>query len=309
MARKSNAMIATQAAAVRTVDETVDLAPALRDVVTEIGTLLDDVQTASVTAYWNIGRLITEVEGDPDKYLTAEQKAQHVNPGSLVISIFSQAAYSPDQLRGAVAFFDKYPSEHQLSRLLEMRCPDRPRWRLTASHVQMLSQVADDDQRAALEEKCAEEAYTARALANELQELRGKRPGGGRKHQAPKGLKQQVHDLLQYQRKFIGRSESLWLNEDDETLYDALINSSPSKRDETVLGYFQEVVENFTKLSDLVGDHIAMCNRVLEHLQSESADDEQEDSEETEENASSAARSAAAAAAAAGRRRTRNITR
>lgn len=308
MARKSNAMIVTQAAAVRNADEQLELTPALQDVVSEIGTLLDDVQTASVTAYWNIGRLITEVDGDPDKYLTAEQKSKHVSAGSLVISIFSQV-YSTDQLRGAVAFFDKYPSERQLSRLLQMRCPDRPRWRLTASHVQVLSQVADDDQRTALEEKCAEEAYTARALANELQELRGKRPGGGRKHQAPKGLKQQVHDLLQYQRKFIGRSESLWLNEDDDTLYDALINAAPSKRDETVLGYFQEVVENFTRLSDIVGDHIAMCNKVLEHLQVENEGEEQETNEEAEEDVSAAAKSAAAAAAAAGRRRSKKITR
>jgi len=304
MARKSNAMIAVQAAAA--LPEQPELAPKLADVVNEIGRLLDDLQTASVTAYWNIGRLITEVRQSPDDYLTAEQKAAHVDPGSLVISIYSQA-YSTDQLRGAEAFFDKYPSASQLRRLLGMRCPDRPQWRLTASHVQVLSQVADDDQRTVLEEKCAEEAFTARALAQEVQELRGKRPGGGRKHQAPKGLKQQVHDLLQYQRKFIGRSEALWLNEDEDTLYDAIMNASPTKRDETVLGYFQEVVENFTRLSDIVGDHIAMCNKVLEHLQSEQ-DGEEVDEEEADEDISQAAKSAAAAAAAAGRK-TKKMTR
>lgn len=298
MARKSNAMIAAQAAAV--LPEQPELTPKLAEVVSEIGRLLDDVQTASVTAYWNIGRLITEVSGNPDEYLTDEQKAAHVDPGSLVISIYSQV-YSTDQLRGAVAFFDKYPSASQLRRLLNMRCPDRPQWRLTASHVQVLSQVADEDQRATLEEKCAEEAFTAKALAQEVQEMRGKRPGGGRKHQSPKGLKQQVKDLMDYQRKFIGRSEALWLNEDAETLYDALINAPPGKRDETVLGYFQEVVENFTRLSDIVGDHIAMCNKVLEHFQAEQEEGET-DEEEADEDMSQAAKSAAAAAAAAGRR-------
>lgn len=303
MARKSTAMIAAQTAAA--VTEQHDLTPKLADVVTEIGRLLDDVQTASVTAYWNIGRLITEVRQNPDEYLTAEQKSAQVDPASLVISIYAQV-YSTDQLRGAESFFDKYPSERQLRHLLSMRCPDRPQWRLTASHVQVLSQVADDDQRATLEEKCAEEAFTARALAQEVQELRGKRPGGGRKHQSPKGLKQQVHDLLQYQRKFIGRSEALWLNEDDETLYDALMNSPPGKRDETVLGYFQEVVENFTRLSDLVGDHIAMCNKVLEHFQEEQDEDSETEAESDE--ISQAAKSAAAAAASAGRRK-KNMTR
>lgn len=299
MARKSNAMIAAQTAAI--VSEQPELSDKLATVVREIGQLLDDLQTANVTAFWNIGRLITEVSTNPDEYLTNEQKAAHVDPGSLIISIYAQA-YSMEQLRGAVAFFDKYPSEGQLRRLLALRCPDRPVWRLTASHVQMLAQVADEDQRATLEEKCAEEAYTARALAQEIQELRGKRPGGGRKHQSPKGLKQQIKDLLDYQRKFIGRSEALWLNEDADTLYDAIINASPAQRDETVLGYFQEIVENFTRLSDIVGDHIAMCNKVLENLQ-----DEQE-ADEAEEETSNAAKSAAAAAAAAGRR-ARKMTR
>lgn len=303
MARKPTALITAQNAAAAVADRP-ELTPKLADVVNEIGRLLDDVQTASVTAYWNIGRLITEVEQSPDEYLTAEQKAAHVNPGSLVMSIYAQV-YSLDQIRGAVSFFNKYPTERQLRRLLSMRCPDRPQWRLTASHVQVLAQVADDDQRATLEEKCVEEAFTARALAQEVQELRGKRPGGGRKHQAPKGLKQQVHDLLQYQRKFIGRSEALWLNEDAETLYDALINSPPSKRDETVLGYFQEVVENFTRLSDIVGDHIAMCNKVLENFESEQ--DEETSDEETDEGVSQAAKSAAAAAAAG--RRNKKMTR
>lgn len=301
MARKSTAMIAAQAATV--LPEQPELTPRLAEVVAEIGQLLDDVQTASVTAYWNIGRLITEVSKNPDDYLTAAQKAAHIDPGALIISIYSHV-YSQEQLRGAASFFDKYPTSRQLQRLLTLRCPDRPQWRLTASHVQVLAQIADDDQRAVIEERCVEEAYTARALAQEVQELRGKRPGGGRKHQAPKGLKQQVHDLLQYQRKFIGRSEALWLNEDEDTLYDALINSSPSKRDETVLGYFQEVVENFTRLSDIVGDHIAMCNRVLERLQA----DEQSEEGESDESVSQAARSAAAAAAAAGRR-TKKMTR
>lgn len=304
MARKSNAMIAAQANAVNRLqaEEAPELTEALQDVVQEITRLLDDVQTASVTAYWNVGRLITEVSGDPDTYLTDEQKAAHVDAGSLVISLFSQV-YSTEQLSSAVAFFDKYPSERELNRLLNMRCPERPRWRLTTSHVQLLSQVADDDQRTALEEKCAEEAYTARTLASELQEMRGKRPGGGRRHQAPKGLKPQVHDLLQYQRKFIGRSEALWLNE-DESLYDAIMNTPPEKIDETIRGYLQEVAENFTKLSDLIGDHIATLNQVLEHIQTEETDA----ADESDEEASAAARSAAAAASAA-RTRTKTITR
>lgn len=306
MARKSNALIAQTAAAVSNQGEELpEMTPALQDVVTEIGTLLDDVQTASVTAYWRIGKLITEVSGDPDKYLTDQQKAAHVDPGSLVISVFAKV-YSAEQLRGAVSFFDKYPSERQLSRLLDMRCPDNPRWRLTPSHIQVLSNVSDDDQRTALEEKCAEEAYTARVLAQELQEIRGKRPGGGRKHKAPKGLKQQLDDLLQYLRKFIGRSEAIWLNEDEDTLYDTIANTSPSKLDDTIRGKIREVAEKFTELSDIVGSHIQMVNRVLEHIEEPEGT---EDTEESDEDVSDAVRSAAAAAAAAGRRKAKTMTR
>lgn len=307
MTRKSNALVAQASAAIsQQSEELPEMTPALQDVVSEIGTLLDDVQRVSVTTYWRIGKLITEVSGDPDTYLTEQQQANHVDAGSLVISIFAKV-YSADQLRGAVSFFDKYPSERQLDRLLDLRCPENPRWRLTASHVQVLANVADDDQRTALEEKCAEEAYTARGLAQELQELRGKRPGGGRKHKAPKGLKQQLDDLLQYLRKFIGRSEAIWLNEDTENLYDTIANTSPSKLDETVRGKIREVAEKFTELSDIVGTHIQMVNGVLEHIAE--PEGEEEESEEGEEDVSDAVRSAAAAAAAAGRRAAKTMTR
>jgi hypothetical protein len=309
MTRKSNALIVKAASAVsQQAEDLPEMTAALQDVVTEIGTLLDDVATASVTAYWQIGKLITEVSGDPDKYLTEQQQAAHIDAGALVISIFAKA-YSPEQLRGAVSFFDKYPSERQLNRLLNMRCPDNPRWRLSPSHIQVLSQVADDDQRTALEEKCAEEAYTANVLAKELQEIRGKRPGGGRKHKAPKGLKQQLDDLLQYMRKFIGRSEAIWLNEDSETLYDAIANTAPAKLDETVRGKIREIAEKFTELSDIVGTHIQMVNSVLEHIDEPESAEEAEETEEGEDDVSDAVRSAAAAAAAAGQRKAKTMTR
>jgi t-SNARE complex subunit (syntaxin) len=191
--------------------------------------------------------------------------------------------YTIEQLRGAVNFFEKYPSEGEITRLLSLRCPDRPRWRLTTSHVQLLTQIPDDQQRAALEEKCAEEAYTARTLATELQEMRGKQKNSGRTHQAPKGLKQQLHDLLQHQRRWITRSESLWLNEKRDNIYDDIANASPSKFDATTQGYFAEIVENFDKMSDLVADHRAMCAKIQEELRNreEDADDEDEESDDS----------------------------
>ena len=202
-----------------------NLTPQLQDVVSEIDTLFSDAQTASLTAYWRIGRLITEVKGDPDKYLTAEQRAQHIDGASLLMGIFAPV-YTVEQLRGAVNFFEKYPSEAEIVRLLSMRCPDRPRWRLTTSHVQLLSQISDDQQRSAIEEKCAEEAYTARTLATELQELRGKQKNSGRTHQSPKGLKQQLHDLLQHQRRWIARSETLWLDRKSTRLNSSHVSES-----------------------------------------------------------------------------------
>ncbi|NBT75186.1 DUF1016 family protein [bacterium] len=242
-----------------------NLTPALQDVVSEIDNLFSDAQAASLTAYWRIGRLITEVKGDPEQYLTAEQQAQHIDGAALLMSIFAPV-YTVDQLRGAVNFFEKYPSEAEIVRLLSLRCPDRPRWRLTTSHVQLLAQIPDDQQRAAIEEKCAEEAYTARTLATELQEMRGKQKSSGRTHQAPKGLKQQLHDLLQHQRRWIARSETLWLNEKRDNIYDDIANASPTKFDATTQGYFAEIIENFDKMSDLVADHRAMCAKVQEEL-------------------------------------------
>ena len=281
MGRKSKAALAIQAEIIDArnspyITAADNLTPALQDVVSEIENLFSDVQVASLTAFWQVGRLITEVRDDPDRYLTNAQRAAHVDGASLIISIFAPV-YTADQLRSAVNFFEKYPSEAEITRLLGMRCPDRPRWRITTSHVQLLSQIADDNQRQAIESKCAEEAYTARTLATELQELRGKQKNSGRTHQAPKGIKQQIYDLLQHQRRFIARSEALWLCEKSDNIYDDVVNASPTKLDETTRGYFNEVVENFSKLSDIVADHVAMCTKVQEELNNREDDQEDED--------------------------------
>ena len=233
-----------------------DLTPELQGVIAEIDNLFGDIQVASLTAFWRVGRLIATVEAEPEKYLTAEQVSAQINGAALLISIFAPV-YTAEQLRGAVSFFDKYPTEDEIARLLSLRCPERPRWRLTTSHVQLLAQIPSDQQRLAIEEKCAEEAFTAKTLAAELQEIRGKQKGGGRTHQSPRGLKQQVFDLLQHQRRFLDRSASLWLCEDKTNLYDAIANAPPASIDETVRGYLTEILNNFSLLTDVVADHIS----------------------------------------------------
>jgi hypothetical protein len=269
MGRKSNAIAVMQAdatAAFELTQEQMDsLTPRMREVIAEIDQIFGDVQAASLTAFWRVGKIITDVRNSPEEYLTDEQQSQHVDGASLIISIFSPI-YSAEQLRGAVSFHEKYPSMAEVTRLLGMRCPDRPRWRLTVSHVQLLSQIPDDNQRQVLEEKCADEAYTARSLALELQEIRGKRGKSGRAHRAPKGLKQQIQDLLQIQRRFIARSEKLWLSEESDNLYDDIANTPPEKIDLNIRNLFAEVVENFSRLSDLVADHVAMCAKIDEQV-------------------------------------------
>ena len=261
-----------------------DLSPALSKVIVEIEQLFVEAQKTSISALWSIGFLIAEVSSNPDKYLTDQQQAAYVDATSLIMSIFAPV-YSADQLRSAVLFFEKYPSEHELNRLLTMRCPERPRWRLTASHVQLLAQIPDDTQRAAIEEKCAEEAFTARTLAGELKEVKGTRKAGaGRTHEAPKGIKQQVADLLNHQRRFIGRSDQLWLNEESDNIYDDLANTAPDKLDATVRGYFNEIEENFSRLSDIIADHVAMCRKLREEVfdKTEVADEDVDEEEITD---------------------------
>ena len=285
MGRKSKAALAIQAEVVDNNQQQLvrheHLTPAMQEVVSEIDNLFGDIQVASLTAYWRVGQRISAVKNDPERYLTPAQRASHVDGASLLVSIFAPV-YTAEQLRGAVNFFEKYPTEGEITRLLSMRCPERPRWRLTTSHVQLLSQIPDDSQRASIEEKCAEEAYTARALATELQELRGKQKNSGRTHRAPKGLKQQIHDLLQHQRRFIARSENLWLSENKDNIYDDIVNAAPVKLDETVRGYLTEIVENFDKLSDLISDHVGMCRKVNHELDKrEERDEDTDDHEET----------------------------
>lgn len=292
MGRKSSAMSVMQAnfvagngeaeTAPRLNEHT--LTPALRDVVAEIDQIFGDVQVASLTAFWRVGKLITDVKEDPDTYLTNEQRAAHIDGASLIISIFAPV-YTAEQLRGAVGFYERYPAEQEITRLLSLRCPDRPRWRMTVSHVQLLSQIPDGEQRQVLEEKCAEEALTARNLSLELQEIRGKRKNSGRTHQAPKGLKQQLIDLLNHQRRFIARSEKLWLAENTDNIYDDIANAAPERLDDIIVGLFAELRQNFETMSDMVADHIAMCNKVneevIEQLDSRDEEETADDDEHT----------------------------
>jgi hypothetical protein len=307
MARRSNAAVVVQNSAVRAVSDGPELSARLQAVVQEIDGLFGDAQTASLTAFWQIGQRIHDVSTNPDEFLTAAQKAAHVDPSALLVSVFSPV-YSAEQLRSAEAFFERYPTERELERLLALRSPDQPKWRITTSHVQLLTQVSDDDQRAALEEKCADEALPAKTLANELQEIRGKKPGGGRKHQAPKGIKNQLYDLLQHLRRLVNRSETLWLG--DENIYDDYMNAAPNKRDGVPHEYFTELGDLLVKASDVIGDHIALYNKVAEALDDTEASTESEDTEDTESADSDLAADARrAAAAAAATRRKSNITR
>lgn len=289
MGRKSKAMTIMQAdfvggntPAIETQNSAFieTLTDEMQGVVSEIDQIFGDVQVASLNAFWQVGNIITNVKNNPEIYLTQEQRNSNVDGASLLISIFAPV-YSADQLRSAVSFYEKYPSEAEITRLLSLRCPDRPRWRLTVSHIQLLAQVNDDDQRSVLEEKCAEEAYTARNLALELQEIRGKQKNSGRSHQAPKGLKQQIMDLLQHQRRFIARSEKLWLSENTDNIYDDIANAPPAKLDTTLCSYFAEMRENFDLMSDLVSSHVTMCRKVQEEVIDQLGEDTAEE-EETE---------------------------
>lgn len=299
MARRSNAVAAIQASAVNAVEQ-ITLTREMQNVVNEIDGLFTDAQSASITALWRIGKLIHDVGQAPKTYLTDEQQAAQIDPAALLISLFAKV-YTAEQMRSAQTFFEKYPTERNLQRLLDLRCPDSPRWRITASHVQLLTQISDDDQRQALEEKCAEEALPAKTLAVELQEVRGKKPGGGRNHKAPAGIKNQLHDFLQHIRRFIGRSESLWLG--DENLYDDFMNTAPNKREGVAQEHWEEIQEQLYKLHEIVEQHIAMYKKAVEAL----GGDEEEAEEEDDSEIAAAARRAAAAAAASRRKGT--ITR
>jgi len=172
-----------------------------------------------------IDKLLTDHQA-AGMHLTPEQQSANIDAGNLLLHLFEQI-YTADQLRTTQRFYQMYPEREDLQ---------------------------------ALTNQCAEEAYTARALAMEVQEIRGnKRPGAGRTHAAPKGLKQQVQDVLEFQKRFIARSEKLWL--EDNGVYDAIVNSPPQKRSEAIHNFLQEIRENFDKMQDLISTHIALCEK------------------------------------------------
>lgn len=249
-------------------NEVIDsLAPEMRAAVDYIDSAFASIQETSLRSFWNIGRTLKKVTDDPHTYLTDDQRMSGVSAEGLLFSLFAPI-YSVEQLRHAVSFYESYPMAQDVDRLINMRCEERPRWRMTMSHVQLLAQVNDPDKRAALEQKVSDDAYTARALAVELQEIRGKiNQNSGRKHRSPKGLKQQLLDLVEHQRKFIARSETLWLAEDaDETVYDTFINTPPEEIDATMTSYFHEISENFDAMMSLITIHKRLCVKIDQEL-------------------------------------------
>lgn len=260
-----------------------ELSKEMQHVIKRIGNILEKTQAENLRALWLIGSIIVGVRDNPEKYLTAEQAAAHIDGEAVIASVFS-AAYSPEHLRGAVLIFEAYPSTSEIDRLLTLRCPARPMWRISATHAQLLAQIPDDDQRAAVENRCAAEAYSTRSLAIELKELRGSKraAGAGRPHEVPKGLKNQLLDLIQHQRRFISRSERLWLNEDSDNIYDEIANTPPGKFTDTILEYFQEISDNFLLLQEAVDNHRAMCRKLQTEIfdklaRPEAGDDDTED--------------------------------
>lgn len=233
----------------------------LQNVISQIDELITDQHAANIMAMWRIGELVHEIENNSAKYLTDEQQSQHVNPAALLVQAFN-GSYTSDHFEKAQQLFESYSTKAEIENLINLRCPARPGWRITASHVQMLLTVSDPDQRKVLENLCAKEAYTTKALAVELSEISGKESKKERKPSAPKGLKQKVYDLLEHQRKFISRSEKLWV--EDDGLYDVLMNAPASKITDTIRGYFVEIIENFDKMHELVQLHQQMCQKVGE---------------------------------------------
>jgi hypothetical protein len=234
-----------------------DLRNSLQSVVYRVTELITDQHAASITAMWRIGELLSEIDNEPEKYLTEEQLSNYVSPSALLLNAFNKI-YTRDSFESARQLYENYPTNAAISNLINKRCPTRPTWRITASHVQLLLTVPDPDQRKVLEDRCAAEAYTTKALATELSELRGNEKKT-RKLSTPKGLKQRVYDLLEHQRKFIARSEKLWLS--DDGLYDALMNASPTEITETIRGYMDEIAENFYKMQELIDTHKVFCAR------------------------------------------------
>lgn len=250
-----------------------DMHENLQKVIASIDEMISEQHAANILTMWRVGELIYDLESDPDKYLTAAQKSQHVSPFALLSNFFSKT-YAPDQFQMARVLYENYPSNEAISTLVYARCPSRPNWRITASHVQLLLTIPDKEQREVVAQRCVKEAYTTKALSVELSELRGPAKRAEKKLTAPKGLKQRVYDLLDHQRKFIARSEKLWLA--DDGLYDTIMNSSPTQLNATIRGYLAEVDENFEKLQEAVQDHRNMIRRVgelLEKIDAEAAND------------------------------------
>jgi hypothetical protein len=240
-----------------------DLHNNLVEVIRKIDELITEQHAANIMALWRVGELIHEIDNSPEKYLKPEQHSQHVIPSMLLFQAFDQS-YRPEQFEMARTLYETYSTPAAIGDLIQKRCPSRPGWRITASHVQLLLTVADPDQRKVLEERCAQEAYTTKALSVELNEIRG--PGKAREKSptAPKGLKQRIYDVLEHQRKFIARSEKLWLS--DDGLYDTIMNSPADKVTDAMRGYMEEITANFEKLHELVQIHQSVCQRVNEFI-------------------------------------------
>jgi hypothetical protein len=139
MARKSNAVSVRQAAAVAATETEVEMNSKLRTIVREIDGFFTDAQSASLTAFWEIGRRIARVSANPDEYLTQAQKDMRMSVRLRCWCLFLLPCIPRTSCGAPRRFTRNIPSQGELDRLRDLRCPEKPHWRLSTSHVQLLS--------------------------------------------------------------------------------------------------------------------------------------------------------------------------
>lgn len=239
---------------------------ALRSVFDKVDAADGQIAVAAMEYYYDVGTELNNVVAHPDKYLTAEQRANNVDPLALLMQAFGA---SRDAKSRAMMFARLY-DRRDMARLLDTKSKKHPEWRFQWAHIRHLISIDPKHENSQLrrdfEDRTRDNGWTSAELADAIVEhYNGKRRSGGRPLSIPKTLGGQLTQVLEMSELFVRRSREVW-NGEKHSIFTNVMQQPRAALTEETERRVTAIRNRMQEVRKEADEQIAMCERTLEYL-------------------------------------------
>jgi hypothetical protein len=239
------------------------MTPELREKFRELQGRIADQSAENVKFYHSLGKSLLEISKHPDKYLTAEQLADKIDPVDLLEQVMSTTR---DSMRKAAVFAEQYETD-DLHRLLKYRSDTDHKFRLHWGHVVYLLTVPSKPQRIKFEELAVKECFTPLELHKAIQKhFGGARSKGGRPLAIPRTLGGQLNQIKDMSTLWLRRNAEVW-NGDKHSVFANLMSQPPDSFDQETLTKVQQIRQTLDEVSRHALEDVTQADRTIEYIQ------------------------------------------